>query len=58
MSLDDDFDYPKTVFRHAFGWFVEQTAPHAFKLIDGSAGYIATFGTRDAAINYMNLEFL
>lgn len=58
MNKDENYDYPKTVFVHAYGWTVEQTGPHSFKLIDRSVGYIATFGTKEAAITYMNQEFL
>jgi hypothetical protein len=52
--------FPRVVFEHTFGWRVIADASNRFRLVSdfGNFGYIATFGTMDAAISYMNKEFL
>lgn len=48
----------KVVFQHAWGWQVLQSGGKAFRLHCQKFGYIGTFGSCEAAISYMNNEFL
>lgn len=68
LTYDSDGDptyadrpFPKLCFHHGWGWEVIQCGPSRFRLIGGDwrpYGCIATFTTKDAAIEYMNAEFL
>jgi hypothetical protein len=52
--------FPMLVFRHAWGWEVIQCGPKRFRLVSdyGHFGYIGCFSSKDAAVSYMNNEFL
>lgn len=68
MTYDCDSDptyaerpFPKLCFLHGWGWEVIESSPGRFRLIAGDwrpLGYIATFKSKDAAVDYMNAEFL
>lgn len=59
---DDSTDgpFPRIVFMHAWGWEVIMSSPTRFRLISDyhNFGYIGAFASKEAAINYMNAEFL
>ena len=50
--------YPRLVFRHRMDWEVIMCAADRFRLICDQRGFLGTFTNLEAAITYMNLEFL
>ena len=50
--------YPRLIFSSQEGWEVIQSSETEFRLLDWAFGYIATFGSLAAAVNYMKQEFL
>ena len=52
--------YPKLVHLDDRGWEIIMSGPNRFRLISdfGNFGYIGCFGSKNAAIHYMNREFL
>ena len=51
-------EFPRCIYESHQGWRVVQVAEYQFRLADWHYGFIGVFGTLQAAVAYMEKEFL